>query len=386
MNLELESLRRFVREEILPGVRERDLSEEFPLGLFEKLHALGYLNPFVPAELGGMGAGTGTMNSIAREIAYASPGMTCAMAGNMLSLVPVLLNGSEALRRRVARAVLEKLELGAFCFTEPEAGSDILRIKTQARRAPGGYLLKGSKCFITNASYAGHYVVMAKLAGVENPKAAMTAFYVPAGARGLSTGKPLSKLGQRESNTAEVYFDDVFVPEADRIGGEGRGLDVAVQSLERSRTFFAASAIGLCDRARDLVREFLAGREHYGKPLLEQPQIRGTLAQLEAEARAAWLLTCDSGEAWDAGDYRLQHSSMAKMIAGQIAVKYAGAALELFGGWGFTREFEIERLYRDAKLYEIIEGPTFVQQTIIAKELFPVERREGAAGSRRKAA
>jgi acyl-CoA dehydrogenase len=339
---------------------------------------MGIIQAFVPAELGGSGMKTSEIIAIAREIAYASPGIACTMAGNMLSLVPIFKFGSDKLRKEVAEQVLSRLSLGSFCFTEPHSGSDILSIHTQAKRVPGGYSISGQKCFITNAGFADHFVVMAKMANVESAKHAMTAFYIPVGTKGLSVGKPLKKLGQRESNTTEVFFDDVFIPEEYCIGGEGNGFKVAVTSLERSRTLFAASAVGVCDRAFDLVNDFLGGREHYGSPLLSQPAIRSLLAQLQTETRAAWYLTCASASFWEAGAPELQHSSMAKMYAGQVCVKVTSAILELFGGWGFTREFEIERLYRDAKLFEIIEGPTFVQQIIIGKELFP-ERRPQAA-------
>jgi alkylation response protein AidB-like acyl-CoA dehydrogenase len=371
-DLDLQSLRKFVREKILPGAKERDKNDEFPLALIKELHKMGVIQAFVPTELGGSGMNTSDIIAVAREIAYASPGIACTMAGNMLSLVPVFKFGSEKLKKQVASQVMD----------HPHSGSDILNIHTRAKKVPGGYSISGQKCFITNAGFADHFVVMAKMAHIENSKAAMTAFYIPAGTKGLSVGKPLEKLGQRESNTTEVFFDEVFVPEEHCIGGEGNGFKVAITSLERSRTLFAASAVGVCDRAFDLVNDFLGGREHYGSPLLSQPAIRSLLAQLQTEARAAWYLTCASASFWEAGAPELQHSSMAKMYSGQVAVKVTGAILELFGGWGFTREFEIERLYRDSKLFEIIEGPTFVQQIIIGKELFPERYVEKKAGKK----
>lgn len=369
--LELEPLHRFVRTEVLPGARERDEREEFPLKLLDRLHGLGYITAFVPQELGGVGAPTPYLLWVIREVAYASPGMACSMIGNMLALVPLLMRGNRELRHKVAQETQERLSLASFCFTEPEAGSDILRIRTRAEKVPGGYRISGQKCFITNANYAEHYIVMARTDSGDGPRAALSMFYVPGGSKGLSTGKALTKLGHRDSNTSEVYFDGVFVPEENLIGKEGEGLRNAQLSLARSRTFFAASAVGLMDRVSDLLTDFLSGREHYGKPLLSQPAIRNQLCQLRTEAHAAWLLTCSSAAEWEAGNPSLHHSSMAKMYAGQVASRFATSGLELFGGWGYTREYEIERLYRDAKLYEIIEGPTFVQQAIIAKELYP---------------
>ncbi|MCM2276783.1 MAG: acyl-CoA dehydrogenase family protein [Oligoflexia bacterium] len=369
--LDLHPLREFARRRFLPSARERDEKHLFPIELLGELHSLGYLNAFVPQALGGIEARTIDLLSISREVAFASPGTTCTMAGHMLALVPLLRYAEPALREEVARAVLSRLSLASFCFTEPEAGSDILRIRTEARRTPGGYLLNGQKCFITNANYAEHFVVVARLQGETDSRKALTLFYIPAGSKGLSTGKPLSKLGQRDSNTSEVYFEDVFVPERHRIGAEGEGLRNARMSLARSRTFFAASAVGLCDRALALAEHFVAERHHYGQPLIAQPNIRSLLARLRTEVQAAWLLSCNSAAEWDAGNFKLSPSSMAKMFAGRVASEVTSQCLELHGGWGYTTEFEVERLYRDAKLYEIIEGPTFVQQAIIAKEVCP---------------
>lgn len=369
--LDLETLRRYVREQILPRAEERDAKEEFSLDVIADLHRLGYLVPFVPESFGGIGANTLDMLGIAREVSYGSRGLACTLAANMLWILPILSGGSDPLRRRIAREVLEKPLVGSFCFTEPDAGSDILRIRTSARRVPGGFVLSGKKCFITNANHASHFVVMAKIEGMDDPKRALNAFYVPRGEKGLGFGKPLSKLGFRDSNTTEVYLDSVFVPEEHLLGKPGEGLALAVRSLQRSRTYFVGAAVGLCERARDLVHGFLATREHYGKPLIELHAIRGQLAQLETEARSAWLMGCAAASGWDAGDTSLLDSSMAKMLAGQVAMRYASAAVELFGAYGVTSEYEVSRIFRDAKFFEIVEGPNFVQHALIANILFP---------------
>jgi acyl-CoA dehydrogenase len=371
-DIDFANLRRFVREKILEGARERDENEHFPLELLQQLHQLGYFSMIVPKGLGGDEFSLPNMITAAREIAYGSPGITVTMAGNMLAMGAILRFGKPALRDKIAQQVLSRLSLGSFCFTEAHSGSDIMSIKTTGKNVDGGYRISGQKCFITNANYADHFVVMAKLEGARNPKECMAAFYLPRNSEGLSFGKPLKKLGHRDSNTTEVYLDNVFVPSEHLLGTEGGGLQVAVFSLERSRTFLSSSALGVCDRARDLVVEFLGNREHYGKPLLSQPAIRNLLSQLETELQAAWLLTCAAAAQWEAGNYELCASSMAKMYSAQVVGRFTSSAMELFGGWGFSKEFEIERLFRDAKLYEVFEGPTFVQQTIIAKELFPM--------------
>lgn len=383
---DLSSLRAFIRQRVLPGTKQRDLHGQFPEGLFRDLHSMGWLEPFIPAELGGSGATTIDMIHIAREVAYGSPGMATSMAGNMLAATPILRHGTQELREQFCKDVLGNFRLSSFCFTEPDAGSDILSISTKAVRVPGGYRLSGKKCFITNANYASHFVVVAKVEGISHPRKAMTVFYVPARAEGVSVGQAYDKLGHRESNTSEVFFENVFIPESHRIGDEGMGLSVAVQSLEKSRSFLAAAAVGLCDRAGDLVKENLGSRIRCGKLLLSQPPVQTFLAQLYTEAQAAWLLTCHASAEWDSENHsELKYSSMAKLYAGQIAEKFASGALELFGGWGFVKEFEVERLYRDSKLFQIIEGPTFVQQLIIAKELFPKMQEHGTEALRKVA-
>lgn len=371
--LPIESLRRLVRDKFQPHAAEWDREERFPTDAIRMLHEAGYLSAFVPESLGGLGAQTIDMLWIARELSYVSRGLACTVAAQMLSLMPIFLYGQEKLRQSVARSVLENGDLGSFCFTEPDAGSDVLRIQTTARRVKGGYEITGKKCFITNAHFSKHFVVMARLEGVEDPKRALNAFYLPRESNGLSFGAPLSKLGFRDSDTTEVYFDRVFVPEENRLGEEGQGLSIALRSLQRSRTYFAGSAIGLCDRVKDLLVDFLGSRVHYGKPLLEQPQIRGQIAQMETQAHALWLMGCEASAIWESGETSLLSSSMAKLYSGQVAMQYASAAVELFGAWGCTTEYEISRIFRDAKFFEIVEGPTFVQHVIIAKEILKTE-------------
>jgi butyryl-CoA dehydrogenase len=257
-------------------------------------------------------------------------------------------------------------------MTEPDSGTDIHASKTEAVLSGDHYALSGKKCFITNANVATHYVVFARTPKAD-PKDPLTAFYVPANAAGVSRGKPLEKLGHRESDTGEIYFDQVKVPVSHRIGREGEGIKIAFRSLHRSKTILAGGAVGTCDRALELARDFLSQRVHYGKPLITIPTIRSMLAQLHTEVEASWLLTCLAAATWETGDMAIREASQAKMFAGHTASKVTCEVLELMGGYGFTTELEIERLYRDAKFYEIIEGATFVQQVLISKELFPRE-------------
>lgn len=372
--IDLEPLRRFVRDVAMPASRHCDASGEFPTDVYRELYRQGWFYAFLPERYGGAGATLADMIWIARELAYGAPGIFTSLAANTVALLPYVQAASEDLRARVLCSVTEGFSLSSFCWSEPSSGNDIYNIRTQAERVHGGYRLTGAKCFITNAGLAERFTVVARTAGADGTtgrRKAFSLFHVPARVQGVSIGKPLQKMGQNDSNTSEVFFDQVFVPESDRIGHEGDGVSVSFRALQRSKTLIAAACVGICHRASDLLRAHLGARRVYGKPLLEQPTIQSLLAKLHCEVQAAWLLTCQSAAECDRGGDAVKEASMAKLFATETAVRFVSEAVELFGGYGYTREFEIEKLYRDVRLYEIIEGPSLVQQALLARELFP---------------
>lgn len=375
-SIDYEPLEKFVREEIIPGVKDRDAGDVFPIEIFQELGKLGWLHSYIPKEMGGLGLTSVQLCQYFRKIGFGSAGIATSSIANVLAAVPILHYGSEDLKKRVVADILENHSLLSFAFTEPDAGSDVFRIKTRAKRVSDGYLLKGQKCFITNGNFSTHYTIVAFLEGIDHPRKAATVFYVQKGTKGLSTGNPMMKLGHRESNTTELFLDDVFVPAEHRLGGEGQGLQVAFNSLQRSRTFFAASAMGVCDRANEITLDHLRKTHRFNGPLLDQPAIQHSLASHYPEQEACWLLTCAASHLWDTGVSRLTESSMAKSYSGKVAMSFVSKCLELCAGLGYSRDLEIERLFRDAKLFEIIEGPTLVQQAIISKELFRSEPSE----------
>jgi alkylation response protein AidB-like acyl-CoA dehydrogenase len=383
-DLDLESLRKIVRSKVIEISKECDTTDRFPMELYEQLHVDGWLRAFVPDPAGGAGSDLYALAQIARELAYGSTGVFTTFTVNFLGMSPLLLYGPRPLAERLCSEFGRRLALWSYAMTEPDTGSEIAKTRTLARRVEGGYRLSGKKCLISNATFAEHMSVFARIEGSDPERPAITTFYVPGDSPGLTRGAPLKKLGQRDSNTSELYFDDVFVPSENRIGAEGQGLRIAFHCLQRSKILIAAAAVGVSDRARDLVVGHLRSRELYGGPLLRQPTIHHQLAQLETEAEAAWLLTARAAAKWSVDDFAVKEASMAKMFAANLAVKYVSEALELFGGYGFTREYEIEKLYRDVRVLEIYEGPTFVQQALIARELFP--ELKGSGKSERKAA
>jgi acyl-CoA dehydrogenase len=369
--LDLEPLRNFVRSEILPWQAGESAATEFPWEIHRALHRLGVPQAAIPVELGGRGAPMIDLLCMARELAYGSAGITTSTLINILAMTSVILFGDQDLRRRLCNEFLQEYSLWSYCMTEPEAGSDLFNLRTTARRVEGGYVLQGAKQFITNGSLSSHLVVYGRLLDAPRRGEEVTLFYVPGEAPGLTRGAPLRKMGQRESDTAPIFLDEVFVPTAHRLGAEGQGLDINTRCLQRSKALIGAGGVGICRRAFDLVTQRLADRVLFRRPLLQQPAIRHQLAALWTEVEAAWLLSCAAGEKWDSGASSVKEASMAKMFSAHTTVKFVNEALELFGGYGYLSSCEIERLYRDAKVLEIFEGPTLIQQLLIAGELFP---------------
>lgn len=375
-----------MRHEVMPGVHQRDHDAVFPRELFEGLHRLGWLQAAIPKEFGGAEASTTDLLWIGREIAYGSCGVFTSYLGNLLGLTAVTLFSGPQLRKKLCTEYLQTFSLFSFCMTEPDAGTDIANIITSATPVPGGYRISGKKCFITNASYSDHLCVFAKVKNRDSERPLVAAFYLPAGSPGITRGRKLEKLGQRDSDTAEIYFDDVFVPAEHRLGGEGDGFTVLKRCIQRSKTLIAGAAVGASLRASDLVSEYLAQRVHYGAPLLNLPTVHSQLAELHTELEASWLLACSAAATWDSGAMAIKEASMAKLFASDMATRFVSESLELFGGYGYSTEFEIERLYRDVRGFEIFEGASLVQQSLIARELFPSVRGVRATDLKKNAA
>jgi acyl-CoA dehydrogenase len=378
---DLAPLRAVVEQTVRPAAKAADEGGSFPEHVYATLHAGGWLQGFVPESLGGQGLTTRQMAQIARCLGYGSGGVLTSSLINVLAMTPILLRGSPALQQATAARYVDEFALWAFAMTEPDAGFDVVNSRTRARRVDGGYRLNGAKCFITNGTVAHHFTVYAVLDGVSDGRKAGVLLYVPGDAEGLSRGTPLRKMGQHASDTSEVFFDDVFVPTEHRIGDEGEGLMLALHCVQRSKTIISAGAVGVADRIEDLTVEHLATRKRSSGPLLALPQLQSTLAKWHTRKEAAWLMALKAADAWDAGDATLE-ASMAKMFASDVTVNFANDAMELFGGYGYTDEYEISRIYRDAKLLEIYEGTTSIQRALVSRSLFGRRLRAEAQAAR----
>jgi acyl-CoA dehydrogenase len=368
--LDLSALRAFVLAEILPREKVEQAGKEVAWHVHRGLHALGFPQIGIPEPLGGRGAPMIDLLCMAREVAYGSAGISASACINLLALTAVARYAGDELGARLCAEAVAQHALWSYCMTEAEGGSDLSNLKTSARRVEGGYVVNGTKCFATNGSVSSHLLVFARLDEPPRRGQEIALFYVPGCTSGLTRGERLRTMGQREADTAPVLLHDVFVPLGNRIGEEGQGLAIHDDCIQRSKAMLAACGIGVCRRAFDLVTERLSSRVLYRRPLLHQPAIRHQLAALCTEVEAAWLLACAAGARWDAGYGANKEASMAKAYSADVTVRFVGEALELFGGYGYLCDYEIERLYRDAKMFELAHSPTLVQQVQIASALF----------------
>ncbi len=369
---EQEAVRRLAREfalnEMRPVARHYDETEEFPWPIVEKAHEIGLLNSLIPEEYGGPGADKLTECLIAEELFYGCAGMGTSLMANNLALTPIILAGTEEQKRRFLTPFVEKPILGAFCLTEPEAGSDAASLRTRAVRDGDSYILNGTKQFITNGSVASYYVVFATV----NPELrhrGITAFVVPRETPGISIGKVEHKMGQRASDTAQVVFENVRVPVENRLGEEGEGWKIAMMTLDASRPGIAASAVGIAQAAFDDARRYALERKQFGQPIAQFQAIQFMLADMAIKIETARLAVWKAAWLWDTGQPSSMASSIAKAYATDVAMQVTTDAVQIFGGYGYTREFLVEKYMRDAKLMQIYEGTNQIQRLVIARHL-----------------
>ncbi len=360
--------RKFARGEMAPHAAECDKTSRFPEEIYRKAHEVGLMNLNVPTEFGGSGLGLFEQCLIVEELAYACGGMTTSIIANCLALEPILLGATPEQQRRWLAPFCAEYHLASFCLTEPSGGSDAGALRTRARKDGDGYVLDGEKCFITNAPNASLYTVFATLDPELRTKG-ITAFVVPREAKGVTAGKDEEKMGHRASSTGTVRFEGVRVPAADRIGAEGEGFSIAMRTLDQTRTPIGALATGIAQAALDLAAGYALKRVTFGKPIAEHEAIQIKLANMAQAVRAARLLTWNSAWTIDAGGRGTLESSIAKCFASDAALHVADEAIQTFGGYGYMKEYPVEKLLRDAKLTQIYEGANEIQRTVIAREL-----------------
>ena len=370
------TVRDFAAAELKPHAATRDREGKFPLDLVPKLASLGLLGLTVPQEYGGAGLDTVSAMLAIEAVAWGDASIALTVAShNSLCTGHILLFGNPEQKRRYLPRLAQGQALGGWCLTEPVAGSDAAAIETRAVRRGNGWVLNGAKTFVTQGSVAGVYVVLAVTNRGAGPHGIST-FVVDRNVPGLRTGKKEDKLGLRASDTAEVVFDDCQVPEEMLIGAEGEGFRQAMRVLERGRMGIGAMAVGLGRAALDDSIAYASQRRAFGKTLAEHQAIQFMIADMAMELDAAWLLVLRAAQLADLRQPFRREASMAKLYASEAAARATSKAVQIHGGYGFIKDYPVERYYRDVKLTEIGEGTSEIQRIIIAKSLLEGERRD----------
>ncbi|HTB73555.1 MAG TPA: acyl-CoA dehydrogenase family protein [Polyangiaceae bacterium] len=365
-----QSVREFARAEIAPNAQRWDREERFPLELVPKLASMGLLGIRIPEEYGGSGMDTLAYAVCVEEIARVDGSTALTVAShNGLGTGHLLAFGSEEQKRKYLPEASSGRWLAAWALTEPGSGSDSAALRTTARREGDGWVLNGTKAFITQGSVGGFCVVLARTDPQAAKQQGITAFVVEHGTPGFTASKHLLKLGCRSSDTAELVLENVRIPEAQRVGEVGRGFADTMRILDRGRISIAAMALGLGYGALDKAVNYAKERHAFGKPIAEFQAIQFSLADAKTELDAAALLIHRAAWMADRGQPHSKDAAMAKLFASEAATRACNTAVQVHGGYGYVREFDVERHLRDAKLCEIGEGTSEVQRMVIAKHL-----------------
>jgi alkylation response protein AidB-like acyl-CoA dehydrogenase len=365
-----EMARDFAEKEIAPGVAQREESQEYPASLIAKMGELGFLGMIVPAEYGGSGVDILSYILAVQEIAKADAAVAVIMSvTNSVVCYPIWKFGSEEQRTTILAELASGRCVGAYALTEPQSGSDAGNQKTRAERTAGGYVLNGVKAWITNAGVARWYVVMAMTEPAAGTRG-ITSFLVREDDPGLSFGRNEDKMGLHGSRTASVYLENVEIPESRRLGAEGDGFRIAMTTLDHSRIGIAAQSVGIARAAFGESVRHANTRETFGKKIRDHQAVAFQIADMRVQIEAAELLTWRAAAMSDKADRRSsKESSMAKVFASEACNAVCARAVQIFGGYGYSREYPVERYYRDARVTTIYEGTSEIQRMVIAKNV-----------------
>ena len=364
-----ELAREFAANEIRPKAAAYDEHSTHPADVIAKAHELGLMNLHVPEELGGLALSAFDGMLVGEELNWGCSGIGTAICANGLGAGPVLLAGTDEQKAQWLPPLLEAPILCSFGLSEPDAGSDVARMKTTAVRHGDGYVLNGSKTFITNAGYASWTVVFAKTDPSKGHKG-ISAFVVPMDAPGVTIEKHLEKMGQRSTDTSAFALTDVVVPAANLLGQEGDGFKIAMRTLDHTRPGTAIGAVGVARAAYELAVDYAKERVTFDVPIAMHQGVNFMIADMATQIEAARLLVWQSAWLHDMGRRATLQSSFAKLFAADTVMKVTTDAVQVFGGYGYIKEYPVEKLMRDAKLFQIYEGTSQIQRLVIAKEIF----------------
>ena len=370
----------FSEKEIRPVAWEYDKDSTWPQEIVDKAWEVGLMNTHMPEEYGGPGLDYLTGCLIEEELGWGCSGIGTSLMCNGLASAPVGLGGSEEIKKEYLGMLTEEPKLASFCLTEPDAGSDVSGMKTTAVKQGDKYVINGSKCFITNGSHASWYTVYAKT-DKEAGHRGISAFVVPRDADGVTVDKKEDKLGQRASNTATISFNDVEIPADNLLGEENKGFKLAMMTLDRTRPGVSAMAVGIGRAAFEFASDYSKERVQFGVPIAMHQAIQFMIADMATKIEAARLMVWKSGVLLDQGQRNTLVSSHAKRFAADSAMEIAVDAVQVYGGYGFIKEYPVEKLMRDAKIMQLYEGTSQIQRLVIAREVLMPRRVEEPAAA-----
>jgi acyl-CoA dehydrogenase len=368
----------FAEKEIRPVAWDFDADSTFPHEVIKKAWEVGLMNSHTPEEYGGPGLDYLTGCLIEEELGWGCSGIGTSVMCNGLAAAPVLIGGSEEVKKEYLGMLTEEPKLASFCLTEPDAGSDVSGMRTTAVKKGDKYVINGTKCFITNGSHASWYTVYAKT-DKEAGHRGISAFVVPRDAGGVTVDKKEDKLGQRASDTAMISFSDVEIPVGNLLGEENKGFKLAMMTLDRTRPGVAAMAVGIAQAAFEFARDYSKERIQFGVPIAMHQAIQFMIADMATKIEAARLLTWKSGALLDQGERNTLASSHAKRFSADTAMEVTVDAVQVYGGYGFIKEYPVEKLMRDAKIMQLYEGTSQIQRLVIAREVLMPRRVEEPA-------
>ena len=360
-------VKNFCEKEVKEQCKEYDESGEWPKEIYDKAIELGYQMLEVPEEYGGLGLPGETILAMYEEMAWADAGFAVTMAASNLALKPILIAGSEEQKQKYCDVVING-GLGAFGLTEPNAGSDPGAGKTTAVKDGDDYILNGRKCFSTNAPVADFFIITALTDKTKGLKG-MSAFIIDKDIPGLSTTNHDNKMGIRTSITSDVVLEDVRIPASQRLGEEGTGFATAMKTLDLARMFVGGLAVGIAQRALDEGIAYTKTRQQFGRPVAKNQGLQFKMADMAIQIECARQLVSHAHKLYELGLPYGKEAAMAKCYAGDMAVQVTLDGIQLFGGYGYSREYPVEKLLRDAKIFQIFEGSNEIQRVVIANNI-----------------
>ena len=365
----IELARDFGEKEMRPHVEHFDQTGEYPWPIIKKAHELGLMNTHIAPEYGGLGLSVLDGCLIAEELSSYCSGMYTALEANGLAQAPLIVAGNDEQKKQFLAPMTQEPMMAAYGVTEPHAGSDVQGIKTTAKKVGDDYVINGSKMWITNASVASWYFVLA-YTNKELGFKGMTGFIVPANTPGIEVGKKEKNLGQRCSDTRGLVFTDVKIPSKYRLGAEGDGFKIAMKAFDHTRPPVAAGAVGVAKAAMNHAMKYATERKTFGVPIAKHQAVSFMIAEMAMNIEAARLLVWKSAHEIDQGRRNTKFAAMAKAFAADMCNKVCTDAVQVFGGYGYSTEYPVEKLFRDSKIFKIYEGTSQIQRLIISKEIF----------------